>query len=63
MADANRHLIIDFIQYDYLETLGTKLRGQTRRVLNNYVEYDYNSTSEGHANYEDAFTREASCAM
>ena len=57
MADPNRHLSVGFTQYDYLETLGGRLGGQARRVLDNYVD-KWDCTKEDHVNYEEAVTRE-----
>ena len=46
-------------QYEYLESLGPKLGGQARRLLDNYIEkWDY--CNIGNLCYEEAVTREAS---
>ena len=46
-------------QYEYLESLGPKLGGLARRLLDNYVDkWDYRDM--GNLFYEDAVTREAS---
>ena len=35
LADPNQHLSNGVTQYDYVETLGQKLGGQARRVIDN----------------------------
>ena len=60
IADATKHILVGFTQFDYLETLGAKLGGQARRVLDNYVEI-WDSTNEGHFNYEEAITVGIGC--
>ena len=48
-------------QYEYLESLGPKLGGQARRLLDNYIDkWDYRDV--GNLCYEEAVTREASRA-
>ena len=49
IADATKHVSVGFTQFDYWETLGAKLGGQARRVLDNYVE-KWDCTNEGHVN-------------
>ena len=46
-------------QYEYLESLGPKLGGQARRLLDNYVD-KWDHRDIGNLFYEDAVTREAS---
>ena len=46
-------------QYEYLESLGPKLGGQARRLMDNYIDkWDYRDI--GTISYEEAVRREAS---
>ena len=38
LSDPSRHVSVGFTQFDYLESLGTKLAGQARRLLDNFVD-------------------------
>ena len=37
-SDASKHLIVGQTHFDYIKSLGAKMEGQARRVLENYVE-------------------------
>ena len=57
LSDLNKHLMFRFTQFDYLETLGAKLTGQARRILDNWVEkWDYKNLT--HENNDEALLRE-----
>ena len=59
LSDPMKQLGNGFAQYEYLESLGPKLGGQARRLLDNYIDkWDYRDI--GNLFYEDAVTREAS---
>ena len=57
LSHPSRHVSIGFTQFDYLETLGAKVGGQVRRLLDNYVDkWDYNNLA--HINNAVAVDRE-----
>ena len=61
LSDPIKQLGNRIAQYEYLESLGPKLGGQARRLLDNYVDkWDYRDI--GNLFYEEAVTREASRA-
>ena len=53
MADPNGHLSDGVIQYDYVETLGQKLGGQVKRVLDNYLD-KWDHINKDNRDFEDA---------
>ena len=57
VADPTRQVSIGFTQFDYLETLGAKLAGQARRLLDNYVD-KWDCTNVAHVNNPTAVDRE-----
>ena len=57
VADPTRHVSIGFTHFDYLETLGTKLASQARRLLDNYVE-KWDCTNVAHVNNPAAVDKE-----
>ena len=61
IADAHKHLLIGFTLYVYRETLGAKLEGHARRVLDNFVD-KWDDVNEDYVNQE-AITWEADRAM
>ena len=59
LSDPMKQLGNGISQYEYLESLGPKLGGQARRLLDNYIEkWDYRAL--GNISYEEAVRREAS---
>ena len=58
LADPNRHLANGVTQCDYVETMGMKLGGQARRVLNNFID-KWDHTKEDNLDDEDAISWEA----
>ena len=59
LSDPKKQLGHGISKYEYLESLGPKLGGQARRLLDNYIDkWDYRDI--GNLCYEDAVTREAS---
>ena len=62
LAYPNRHTFNGVTQYDYLETVGAKLGGQAKRLLDNFVDRRDN-TKEGNPCHEDVVTREVSRAI
>ena len=61
LNDPMKQLANDIAQYEYLESLGPRLGGQARRLLDNFIDkWDY--LDEANPFYEEAITREASRA-
>ena len=61
LSDPMKQLGNGIAQYEYLKSLGPKLGGQARRLLDNYIDkWDYRDI--GNLCYEEAVTREASRA-
>ena len=61
LSDPMKQLGNGISQYEYLESLWSKLGGQARRLLYNYIDkWDYRDISN--LFYEEAVTREASRA-
>ena len=59
LSDPMKQLGDGIAQYEYLESLGPKLGGQARRLLDNYIDkWDYRDISN--LFYEEAIAREAS---
>ena len=57
LSDPSKHLSNGITQYEYLESLGPRLGGQARRLLDNYVDrWDYRN--EDNVNYRAATQRE-----
>ena len=62
LNNPTKHLPNGIAQYEYLESLGSRLGGQVRRLLVNFNErWDYRNETNYY--YEEATTREASRAM
>ena len=57
MSYPHKHVTIGFTQFDYLETLGAKVTGQARRLLDNYVD-KWDCTNIHHVNHTAAVERE-----
>ena len=61
LNDPMKQLGHGIAQYEHLESLGPKLGGQARRLLDNYIDrWDYRN--DDNLYYEEAVTREASRA-
>ena len=61
LNDPMKQLGHSIARYEYLESLGPKLGGQARRLLDNYIDrWDYRNDENLY--YEEAVTREASRA-
>ena len=59
LSDPMKQLGNGISHYEYLESLGPKLGGRARRLLDNYIDkWDYRDI--GNLFYEEAVTREAS---
>ena len=62
LNNPTKHLSNGIAQYEYLESLGSRLGGQGRRLLDNFSERgDYRDETNYY--YEEATTKEASRAM
>ena len=62
MNDAKLHLSNGITQYEYLETLGPRLGGQARRLLDNFIDkWDYHDTEQPF--YKNARARETQRAL
>ena len=62
LNDAKLHLSNGITQYEYLETLGPRLGGRARRLLDNFIDkWDYHDTEQPF--YKDANKRETQRAL
>ena len=62
LTDPNKHISNGVTRYDYLESLGARMGGQARCLLNNSVD-KWGHKGKSNPIYEEAVTREASQAM